>query len=127
MRGSIHVSCAKVAEWQRRGTTHFHAVIRFDSRGRPIQPRSAHQDHPRDDRPGHLQGSRHRCPAPLRRATASHEDARFVDDHWAQHLDAQAVRELRLTTDIALRHGRMAKGLVAEVGYQPFACESLWS
>ncbi|MEU4424835.1 replication initiator [Actinoplanes sp. NPDC024001] len=30
IRRSVRVSYAKVAEWQRRGTIHFHAVIRFD-------------------------------------------------------------------------------------------------
>ncbi|MFC4067378.1 replication initiator [Actinoplanes subglobosus] len=38
MRRSLRVSYAKVAEWQRRGTIHFHAVIRFDGPDGPVDP-----------------------------------------------------------------------------------------
>ncbi|MEV0897919.1 replication initiator [Actinoplanes sp. NPDC049802] len=38
MRRSVRVSYAKVAEWQRRGIIHFHAVVRFDGPEGPTDP-----------------------------------------------------------------------------------------
>ncbi|MBW6433077.1 replication initiation protein [Actinoplanes hulinensis] len=38
MRRSVRVSYAKVAEWQRRGTIHFHSVVRFDGPEGPTDP-----------------------------------------------------------------------------------------
>ena len=41
VRKLVRVSYAKVAEWQRRGTIHFHAVMRFDSPDGPAEPAPA--------------------------------------------------------------------------------------
>jgi hypothetical protein len=38
VRKTVRVSYAKVAEWQRRGTIHFHAVMRFDGPDGPTDP-----------------------------------------------------------------------------------------
>ncbi len=42
-RETLAVSFAKVAEYQRRGVVHFHAVIRFDGPDGPSTPRPAGQ------------------------------------------------------------------------------------
>ena len=38
MRKTVRISYAKVAEWQRRGVIHFHAVMRFDGPGGAADP-----------------------------------------------------------------------------------------
>lgn len=38
MRKAVRLSYAKVAEWQRRGSVHFHAVMRFDGPAGPTEP-----------------------------------------------------------------------------------------
>lgn len=38
IRKAVRLSYAKVAEWQRRGTIHFHAVMRFDGPDGPADP-----------------------------------------------------------------------------------------
>ncbi|MEV7629395.1 replication initiator [Actinoplanes sp. NPDC089786] len=38
MRKAVRLSYAKVAEWQRRGSVHFHAVMRFDGPAGPADP-----------------------------------------------------------------------------------------
>jgi hypothetical protein len=61
----VRVSYAKVAEYQRRGVAHFHAIIRLDGPAGPTMP-AACLGHPRPAHRGHRPGRPRRSPGNTR-------------------------------------------------------------